>query len=67
MDSLHVELPDDFDKYEETVKELVIQYLSQLNPIEKKAYMIGKSHLGSSFSVLKSNGFNDWKKTKQQT
>jgi len=37
-------------------------YLEQLSTVEKKAYNIAKEHLGSSFHVLRSNGFIDWKK-----
>ena len=33
-----------------------------MNSIEKLAYKIGKEHLGSSFNILKSNGYNNWKK-----
>jgi hypothetical protein len=33
-----------------------------MNTIEKLAYTIGKQHLGSSFNVLKSNGYINWKK-----
>jgi hypothetical protein len=37
-----------------------------LDTIERQAYTIGKKHLGSSFNVVKSNGFysfaQDWKK-----
>jgi hypothetical protein len=39
----------------------MIEYLRQLNTIEKKAYIIGKEHLGSSFNVIKSNGYITWK------
>ena len=35
-----------------------------LDAIEKKAYTIGKHHLGTSFNVVKSNGFVKWKKEK---
>ena len=34
----------------------------ELSTVEKKAYNIAKEHLGSSFHVLRSNGFIDWKK-----
>lgn len=60
---LGLELPDNFDTYSIETRELVIKYLKQLGPIEKKAYTIGKRHLGSSFNVIKSNGFSDWKKS----
>jgi hypothetical protein len=57
-----LELPDHFENYDETTQQSIIQYLKQLEPIERKAYSIGKQHLGSSFNVVKSNGYNNWKK-----
>jgi hypothetical protein len=57
-----LELPSLFEKYDIEVQELVIKYLKHLNKIERQAYTIGKSHLGSSFNIVKSNGFVDWKK-----
>jgi hypothetical protein len=57
-----LELPDQFKNYDENTQTLIINYLKHLDPIERKAYSIGKSHLGSSFNVIKSNGFIDWKK-----
>ena len=59
---LGLELPHNFENYDEKTQELLIKYLKQLDPIEKQAYTIGKQHLGSSFNVIKSNGFVDWKK-----
>jgi hypothetical protein len=57
-----LELPVTFEKYSPEVQELVINYIKSLNKIERQAYTIGKSHLGSSFNVFKSNGFVDWTK-----
>jgi hypothetical protein len=59
---LGLELPDQFENYDSTTKQSIIQYLKQLNIIERKAYSIGKQHLGSSFNVVKSNGYINWKK-----
>jgi hypothetical protein len=59
---LGLELPNNFEKYDEKTKNELVNYLKQLNKIEKQAYKIGKEHLGSSFNVIKSNGFVDWKK-----
>ena len=59
---LGLELPNQFKNYDENTQTLVINYLKHLDPIERKAYTIGKAHLGSSFNVIKSNGFIDWKK-----
>ena len=53
-----------FEKYSIEQKQEIIEYLNQLNDIEKKAYRIAIEHLGSSFHILKSNGFNEWKKNK---
>lgn len=59
---LGLELPNNFEKYDENTQQLIINYLKQLDKIERQAYSIGKNHLGSSFNVVKSNGFVDWKK-----
>ena len=36
-------------------------YIQSLTEKEHKAYLIAKSHLGSSFQLEKSNGFLKWK------
>lgn len=38
-------------------------YMAQLTDIEKKALLIAQEHLGSSFNILKSNGYLNWLKT----
>ena len=35
-------------------------YLKQLTPQERKAHDIAKSHLGTSFDILRSNGYKSW-------
>lgn len=64
QNELALELPNNFENYDATTQELIVQYLRQLNIIEKKAYSIGKQHLGSSFNLVRSNGFINWKKGK---
>jgi hypothetical protein len=59
---LGLELPVQFESYDSYIQESIVKYLKQLNKIEKQAYTIGKSHLGSSFNVVKSNGFVNWHK-----
>jgi len=44
----------------QNLQQLVAEYMDQLSDIERKACAIAKDHLGSSFNILKSNGFNDW-------
>tara|TARA_Y100000389_G_C17264814_1_gene414884 strand:- start:637 stop:789 length:153 start_codon:yes stop_codon:yes gene_type:complete len=40
------------------------KYLKSLTDKELKAYNIAKDHLGNTFNLLKSNGFQEWKKSK---
>lgn len=37
------------------------EYIKSFNEKEKKAFEIAKSHLGMSFDLEKSIGFQDWK------
>jgi hypothetical protein len=59
---LGLKLPDNFEKYDIHIKTNIIEYLTQLDVIDKKAYQIAQDHLGSSFNVIKSNGYCDWNK-----
>jgi len=61
-DLVPVPLPNNFEKQNEITRKNIIDYLNSLDPIEQKAYCIGIKHLGSSFNLLKSNGYNDWLK-----
>jgi hypothetical protein len=40
----------------------VDQYIAQLDDMQRKAYEIAKSHLGTSFNIKRSNGFIEWLK-----
>lgn len=55
-----LKLPPSFELYDSKVQETIIRYLKHLDVIERQAYTIGMSHLGSSFNIVKSNGYNDW-------
>ena len=43
-----------------SINSLLELYLQSLNEKELRAYMIAKSHLGSSFDLSKSGGFVKW-------
>ena len=43
------------------MEKLLSQYIESFTPKEIQAYLIAKSHLGSSFSLYKSVGFLQWK------
>jgi hypothetical protein len=42
------------------------QYILSLTDKEKKGYEIAKSHLGSAFRLLLSNGFVTWHETEKK-
>ena len=51
---------------EEENNELEKEYLETFNEKEKQAYLIAKTHLGMSFDLSKSIGYNEWKKKKEE-
>ena len=48
----------------EPLNELITLYLSTLNDRELQAYHIAVDHLGMSFTMERSNGFRQWKKSR---
>ena len=48
----------------EPLNELISLYLSTLNDRELQAYHIAVDHLGMSFTMERSNGFRQWKKSR---
>jgi len=53
-------LPSTFANMTPCVQDNVLKYIVSLDEIEKKAYLIAKSHLGTSFNLIKSNGYCQW-------
>jgi len=49
--------------YKEEDQKSIVEYLKKFGPREKKAFVIAKQHLGTSFHILRSTGYNEWKKT----
>ena len=43
---------------------VVQQYLSEMTALERQGYEIARSHLNTSFNIVKSNGFIEWLKNK---
>jgi hypothetical protein len=39
----------------------ISDYLESLNEMQQKAMLIAFEHLGTSFNIIKSNGFKEWK------
>uniref|UniRef100_A0A6C0B182 Uncharacterized protein n=1 Tax=viral metagenome TaxID=1070528 RepID=A0A6C0B182_9ZZZZ len=65
MSSLKEELYLEVEQYSLVMRETILEYLSQLNEKEYIAYKIAKDHLGTSFHILKSIGFMEWKKNQK--
>ena len=65
MNISELPLPNNFENYDIDTQSAIIEYITHLSNIEKKAYKIAYNHLGSSFNVVKSNGYNDWLKTRK--
>ena len=56
-----IELPPHVLFYNIEIQKSVFQYINQLNDKEYTAYIIAKEHLGTSFNIVKSNGYINWK------
>jgi hypothetical protein len=67
FDSLKLPIPSIVYSQPYKEQQEIFEYLKQLDEIHIKSYLIAQNHLGSSFNIYKSNGFKEWKKSKQQT
>lgn len=47
-------------------QQYIYTYLQQLDEHNRKAYLIAKEHLGTSFTIYKSNGYKEWKSKVQK-
>jgi len=61
QESVLMPLPNNICDYPIEIQESVKQYLHQMNEKERKAYGIAKEHLGTSFHIVKSVGYLEWK------
>ena len=50
----------DDEKKQNDPHKRIEDYIKQLTPFEESAHRIAKSHLGSSFNLIKSNGYMKW-------
>jgi hypothetical protein len=61
---IELPLPDNIHLLENEKKKEIVEYLKQLDEKDKIAYKIAIEHLGTSFHIQRSNGFNEWKNKK---
>ena len=65
LDSL--DLVHQVRNYNEDIQQTILSYLKTFGVVEKKAFVIAKKHLGTSFHILKSSGYQEWKKSLTST
>jgi hypothetical protein len=63
--TLKLSIPESILTLSSEKQHIVYLYLEQLNEFDRKAYSIAKNHLGTSFDILRSNGYISWLKTYQ--
>jgi hypothetical protein len=59
---LNIKIPPNVKTYTIEKQREIFDYLSSLEEHHKVAYNIAFEHLGSSFDILRSNGFKEWQK-----
>ena len=59
------DLSNQIISYPQETQDSLFKYLSNFSNTEKKAFLIAKNHLGTSFNIIKSTGYNDWLKEKK--
>jgi len=61
FESLNLPLPESLQMYSIEQQKEIFEYLSSLNECHKIAYKIAFNHLGTSYNILRTNGFKEWK------
>jgi competence protein ComGC len=62
---LNLPIPDNVYKKTLETQKNIYEYLASMDSMQKTAYMIAMDHLGSSFNILKSNGYIEWMQNKK--
>ena len=66
FDILQLIIPQSIHKLDAETQGKIFNYLSQLSPKEKKVFVIAHQYLGTSFDILRSNGYDIWLKKNHQ-
>jgi hypothetical protein len=64
LDLSKVTIPEAVKNYSPEKRQEVMDYLSEMDEQHRQAYEIALNHLESSFDIVRSNGFQDWKKSR---
>ena len=65
FDSLSMKISELIKGYPIEQQREIFKYLSEMDEHNIKAYDIAYSHLGTSFNIVRSNGFKKWVAHKQ--
>ena len=65
FDDIDICLPDFIKDYSYEKQQNILEYLKQMDHMQKKAYLIAQHHLGTSFNIYRSNGFKEFIKNKK--
>jgi hypothetical protein len=57
---LNMKIPTSIKTYPVEKQREIYEYLSGLDEINRKGYDIAFDHLGTSFNIVRSNGFKQW-------
>ena len=58
---------ENLSHYSVEIRDSILKYLKQLDDKQQIAYFIAKEHLGTSFDIVKSIGYIEWKKNKHDS
>ena len=61
FDLLKLPIPEIIFTFSKEIQEEIFKYLNELDEHHRRAYNIAYNHLGTSFNILKSNGYKEWK------
>jgi hypothetical protein len=67
FDSLNMKISELIKKYPIEQQREIFEYLNEMDEHNRKAYDIAYNHLGTSFSISRSNGFKEWLAHKKPT
>lgn len=66
FDSLNMKISDLIKQYSFEQQKEIFEYLSEMDEHHRNAYNIAYSHLGTSFNIIRSNGFKEWQKEREK-
>lgn len=65
FDSLNMKISKIIKRYPIKQQREILEYLSEMDEHNRKAYDIAYNHLGTSFNIARSNGFKEWQANKK--